>query len=520
MITDELLTYVKSQFKRGVTEDELRKALGSNGGWDEGDIDEAFGIINASDVRTPLNPVPEMTPSKVAQQEIKTPDGSDESKANTENSNVAENESISRQSAEQSTLTQKDYTSMDSPKKGGSKNILLSLVITLVVFGIAGGGAYAYFTYFKAEEHKLPHEVLALSFEAGKSVNSWADNTIYNIDLIIKDVSKSEDSAGDVLEDAGEDEITDDGLMPIVPRLDSLGDVSTSIDLESSTIFDGTEKDNMSFEGNLKINVDTLMGGFNVNMTMLVDVAFVDRKAYFRIPAEAPDVILFFDLAPIKEQWIEIDFSEIIELAEAEAAVNAFEDLAKENIDIEEQLIQTIIKYFSDAEVQRLIDRIFIETESVEVNGVSVYSYSVEPTKEDWREIFNRAIDILATVYMDSLSLPEGFSVGGDLNDLPDFVEEAKGQITDEMLDVFSNIELKLTIGKKDFLVRSTNMKMDYEGNIDGTDMKVSFGFDSNYSQYNKEFDIQAPGTTITIEDAMELLSEGLIKASPSPEDE
>ena len=53
MITEELLTYVKRQMQGSVTEEKLRSTLLSGGGWDEEDISEAFGIINAADAKNP-----------------------------------------------------------------------------------------------------------------------------------------------------------------------------------------------------------------------------------------------------------------------------------------------------------------------------------------------------------------------------------------------------------------------------------------------------------------------------------
>ena len=62
MITQELLGYIRTEFTKGKTREEIRGALISGGGWSEDDLNEAFRTI----IPMPSVILPEGKPSQPA----------------------------------------------------------------------------------------------------------------------------------------------------------------------------------------------------------------------------------------------------------------------------------------------------------------------------------------------------------------------------------------------------------------------------------------------------------------------
>lgn len=190
MISEELLSYIRSQQEQGVSNEDIKKALRAKGGWDKSDLDEAFNVID---------------------------DDSGNSKGKT---------SSARQSQSETAQT---------PSGGALKSVLLIVGVVVGAGAVVGGAAAAYM--YLGGEDRAPEEVLASAYTNLLSVSSLAyDGTV---------TAETKDGAASYeLSAAG---VTDVGKTLVDTTMRT--DVSvTWNEGESNSFFRGTSENSIEFE--------------------------------------------------------------------------------------------------------------------------------------------------------------------------------------------------------------------------------------------------------------------------------
>jgi hypothetical protein len=172
MANQELNNYIHAQVQRGMGEEEIRKTLVQNG-WGQADIDTAFSIVKpkpaaaAHPAPAQTNVQPSVQPQAVAQQpaiNMRQPEPVDifDIDGSTATTQPNMQSPMQSQSAMQPGMPAK-LESQPVTMAGNSKpefkdglsmkaKILIFGAIGLVVAGLAAGGVYAYFSFYRSPE--------------------------------------------------------------------------------------------------------------------------------------------------------------------------------------------------------------------------------------------------------------------------------------------------------------------------------------------------------------------------------
>ena len=250
--------------------------------------------------------------------------------------------------------------------------------------------------------------------------------------------------------------------------------ISAESEGETSTVFlnmqENTDKTDIENpKSDIKFDAELEMEGmsFSVGAEMK---ALGQKDIYFRIttiPALPFLDMLGIDFDQIKNQWIKID-------------EEYFENSLNQN-----EVGQEIIELFSDKEILIIGEELADE----KIDNINCYHYLVSLNKEELGIIVPELLEI---VMQGNLSLEE--------------LSEAEKQETlnemisnfDKFLDKIGDINFKVWIGKKDkqfyqFQIQKEINAGELYGEDMGIDGNVNIDFKMNFSEFNKEMDIQSP---------------------------
>ena len=250
--------------------------------------------------------------------------------------------------------------------------------------------------------------------------------------------------------------------------------ISAESEGETSTVFlnmqENTDKTDIENpKSDIKFDAELEMEGmsFSVGAEMK---ALGQKDIYFRIttiPALPFLDMLGIDFDQIKNQWIKID-------------EEYFENSLNQN-----EVGQEIIELFADKEILIIGEEFGDE----KIDNINCYHYLVSLNKEELAIIIPELLEI---IMQNDLSFEE-FSEAEKQETLNEMISNF-----DEFLKKIGDINFGVWIGKKDkqfyqFQIQKEINAGELYGEDMGIDGNVNIDFKMNFSEFNKEMDIQSP---------------------------
>jgi hypothetical protein len=244
---------------------------------------------------------------------------------------------------------------------------------------------------------------------------------------------------------------------------------------ETSTVFlnikeDTDKTDPENPKSDIKFDAELEMEGMSFSLGAEMKV-LGQEDIYFRIttiPALPFLDMLGIDFNQLKDQWIKID-----------------EEYLGNALSQNEEIGQKVIELFADREIL-IVEEEFADEK---INDINCYNYLVSLDKEELSIIIPELLEI---VMQDSLSLEE-LSEADKQETLNEMISSF-----DEFLNKVGDINFKVWLGKKDKqfyqfqIEKEINAGELYEEDM-GIDGNVNIDFKMNFSELNKEMDIQSP---------------------------
>ncbi len=417
MITEELLSYIRKEITDGSTKEQITEIL-TTSGWTTPDIEEAFVKIGAS--------------YKVEEQADAETIVAQETKVDVSNQltdEVNNNEVEPSSPVETASVDASQYNNIEVHK---SKKWVIFTLVVLFISVIGAGSVYAYFSFYK----KLtPYEVLTRMVKASKQIGTSKFNTDLSMNL-----QTSLNSKGS-------------GISKVNLELKSKGSQNT------------TNPKDAKMDSNINININASYGFFAVNFELDLDMKVIDNVVYVRLN-KVPNLPIPIDFSKIVGKWIKIDnteFSKVADQASIKSSdMNKLLSNTKKN---KEKIIAEMVSFVKGK--KQIINRSFVNENDEKIGDVSVYHYVVKVSPDDVKTLFDKMVDIIKSVNPDSI-------------DIAKIDKFKKSDNFNKMIDMLSNIDSQMWIGKKDFLPYKTSIKL----NLVDEKFEVPSG---NKKQYDKE---------------------------------
>ena len=266
MIDQQLLDYIKKELGMGVSKEEIKNILLSNG-WQDNDIEEVFNFKEPSEEIIPNN-IPrqsDVNPVSLSEQPL--------------SSNLPE------------TKLSEDVISTKSSKK--PLKIIISIILALMLIG---GSVFAYFYYFES-----PERIVAKMLENMSNVKSLE----YKGQMAVEVETLTTSSISYFLEKAD----------------NSKEKQKESALLDLSGSFDINNLDSPKLVSSIKITSDVIEE--NTEASIIIN----DEVYYFKL-TDIPNI--FFDASFLEDKWVSVDLKEIKKYLEEEGKGEDVEEFEKQ----------------------------------------------------------------------------------------------------------------------------------------------------------------------------------------------
>ncbi|MEX0673005.1 MAG: hypothetical protein WDZ82_03100 [Candidatus Paceibacterota bacterium] len=417
MITNKLLSYIKDERARGVSEAQIRKTLMAQGGWHQDDLKEAFQAVQKSVAQKDTPQKSAKAPaSQSAAKQASASRVSDPIKKNKKDEKFGKD--LDSQSESMQT-NRKQQAVIPSHSSVGRK-VVLFLVALLVFVGVAVGGVAAYTSIIGGVNEDLSKdEILSSAF------SNFSDATSLEYEAVLTVESGIDGSRPHSLR------VSADGVSSMGAAFSDLT-MQHKVSVESET--DGQEQ-----------------GGSLIDTE--VEMRLVDKILYFYVE-HAPEMTRVF--LPISEQqWLRSP--EVVASgrtgSESGIGLDGFKDEATRRFVIDSVKLAREHRVYSITEI-----------EEERINGEGVHAFSIRFHPQNIEVFFN---DVVAMVY--------------EREDLPDEVresvitwaerkiqlsEEERAQEIERIKQVTDNLETEIMIGKRDMLPR--RIRISFDGDVPG----------------------------------------------------
>lgn len=394
MIAPELKKYVIDATQAGITRDIMQSQL-LTAGWSVSEIAKAFQEIEQPVVISQVTPVFQNGPA----------------------GNFA--------------TTQKNPQSL--------KKIIIG-VICLVILGLGGGGAYAYYTgYFVS-----PEKVSTQAFTAMKDNKSVSFDSTLTID------------ASD--------------MKDMIPA--GISDKATIVFKGS---YDLSNIDLPKFQGDIDVQSGMFGAGFGMR---LINNIFYGELTKLKIP----DVPLPVDLNQYLNKWYSFDYTSIKDSPFAESIPTGDAQSLMLTFTPEQKL--KIEEIYRNAHLIKNVQKLKME----KIDGVYSYHFSFELDQEGVKKYFVDVINFMSSV---------------DTQDSQNVFKEIETEQFDRMLSTVNNFSGEVWIGRSDNLLRKLAFSFDIQDK-DLLPGALKFSYVSSYTDWNKPIDIQAPAESVDIKSLLE----------------
>jgi hypothetical protein len=325
-------------------------------------------------------------------------------------------------------------------KKSQSLKKIIIGFICLVILGLGGGGAYAYYTgYFVS-----PEKVSTQAFTAMKDTKSVSFDSTLTID------------ASD--------------MKDMIPA--GLSDKATMV-IKGS--YDLSNTDVPKFQG----DVDMQSGMFSTAFA----IRFLNNILYGELTKlRIPDVPLPVDMNQYVNKWYSFDYTSIKDSPFAESIPTGDVQSLMLTFTPEQKL--KIEEMYKNAHLIKNVQKLKME----KIDGVYSYHFSFELDQEGVKKYFIDVMNFMGSV---------------DTQDSQNVFKEIETEQFDRLLSTVHNFSGEVWIGRSDNLLRKLAFSFDIQDK-DLLPGALKFSYVSSYTDWNKPIDIQAPAESIDIKSLLE----------------
>jgi len=509
VVTEELISYIKSQLDSGMEKNEIIRILKSQGGWEDSDIAEAFfkieppkvPVVEPSRGVEPLRidnvlEKPAVTSFQKSSLSVIQPVRSLQ-KDSLLGNNVLEAQGAHNVAQTKNQIVQEKNNSdsilgqVSKEKKGGSKKIISVVVVVLVLLGLFGAVAYGYNTYFKTPK---PIDLLLESAVKGMKVTNARNKSSFNLDLKVETGGGTTSKA-----------TTFGNPFPG-------SKISFGFQVSSDIGFNSLDPLNQKTDGSLSFGLKGSTNGLQVNFDGAADVKMVDNILYLRLRDLTP--FMEFDWSEYQNKWIKIDLENVM----PGIGFN-LEELSAIQTEQEEKNKEALQKIFSNPIVIEIINRSGKVEKVKDEKGNKEYQLTLQISKEDWKTLIKEFLKEYKASY--SALLDEKIQEVAGSSDAPSseevFAEIEKGIDSEEAGKAFEVLE-KLTIqewiNKETMLSRKSVMSWKFEGLTieDKNSGKVTIDGDlsgENVVDYSAVIEVIPPTDAIPLMDFIKEVTKG-----------
>ena len=489
MVTEELISYIKSQLDSGLERNDIVKILKSQGGWQETDIADAFAQIGKD--KLPNNNHQKVG-GEMSKPIITDQQTSQENDSTDKDMLKVQEERDKTQTSQQSSQGGHHPDSIlgqasKKEKGGGSKKKIILVVVVIVLLGVFAGAAYGYFTYFKN-----PKPITLLMQTAAKgmevTVAKETGNLKFGLDIVVDSDSDS----------AIEDLFTNDKTS---------FEYLVSYDME----YDISDVANQKVDGFLTFGLDGDMGLETVNFDGTVDVKMVDNIVYLQLRDTTPFMEL--DLREYEDRWIEIDLENIM----PGIGIDMTELMATQG-EQQEKIKEAMKELLGNKEIVEIINRSGQIKDTKDANGNNEYHLTFQINKEDWKELIKQFMITykdLAIEMVEEEMQSKGYS-GYEEPTMEEIFAELETNLESEeagmVFEVLEKIIVELWITKDTMLTRKSSMLLDAPGIKIEDEYSGEITVDINFSgesetDYDVTVEVIPPEETTPVQEFIEEVS-------------
>lgn len=337
-----------------------------------------------------------------------------------------------------------------STKNGSLKTFIVTFLLLLIIFG---AGTFAYLSYFKILP---PQTVLANMMSALRNVNTLE----YKIEASVEGATCTDMEYS--FEENQESKCNAKKPFSNTTTISGISDIS---------VFTNPIHQLTLTSDNTLPNED----GLSEKAMIQIDLISLQKALYIKVSNLVFPLASFFDTTTFINKWVLIDIAGVQkELLGTDPSSNT-ELISKEKA-------ERIRDVFLDANILSIVD-----TADEVREGIPVYAYSFEVTKEKQKELL---VNVYSILYEDFTE--ENTEISREA------IEEA---VAENIKDL-GVIKGELWIGKKDFLpykIVITPSMMMRDGTFEVTDANIS----SEFKNYNVPVTVNPPSSVVTFEEVM-----------------
>ena len=483
MVTQDLITYIKTLQDKGVSREDITSKL-VEGGWASVDVEEAINKVGGSNL--PVKDVEKVTavPTQSESNTVMSQDNTRSSQAN----NVKEVVSPQMNTG---------YDSSDAHQI----HYGTVLVTVLVLLFISGGLVFGYNAFFQKD--LSAHEVIVQMLEKQNTVLSVRNSTEIEI-------------SGSAMMDG--DKMTFDTLV------------------DSTSAYDSHDLQNIKLEGSISIGSNYAVPGAGVDFSGVFDYKYVDNTIFFRVRDVSP-LPIPVDISEYTEKWYDLNLEAIGELIGEDFDI---QKIIEDGYVQAETFNTTFIRMINKPEVKEFINRVFVPGANETVDGVKTYKYDIVLSQDDWSMLIDNFYEVLMLQLSESQSFlatellesADGYTyavleeLGNELES--NYNEFITSGMYSETLAILENTHFTIWVGKADSYLRKMEVVLNLESFHPVPEVSLDFLFRTTQelSDYNKEIDVVAPDDSTpvlalfqslvldSLEDAKNSANEAAVKAN------
>jgi hypothetical protein len=474
MITEELLTYVRTQLGRGATREDIRATLTRDGGWTDSDVNEVFDQLAQAESSAQSNTEP--TPATPTPQTIQTPAG-------TTDTTTAE-----------ATRTQAVDTNASDTKSSATEqgSLVKTLVVSLIVLvGLAGTAYAGYLGYqYYQDSQWTPSSLIAASMIQMQSVTSYYSST----DMVLEGRARVDGDSMDTQD------------LPYTG-------MTMDMTIQGGGWSDVSNTSEPKFTGSSSLDLSVATDDDFMTMKFGASVEFILSGLTYYIRFNEVPAIPFVDLEPLEGRWVKIDIESLAETFPLGSEMSSM-DLTSEISEQQKKMYAKIAQKFASEDMAALLDRSFTIVGKANVGGVEAFHLKGSLSTEDWKMLIRSWMEVAIEIYAEE-ELP-GLSVDlAKMQDPEEMLAEINEMLADkefnEFLDVLKNAEFNVWIGIEDKYLRRFELSWSTEGmSVDAMIFDASMMLEARYSGFNESVVLNLPSDTISAMEAFELIAPSL----------
>ncbi len=505
MVTEELISYIKSQLEAGLERNEIVKVLKSQGGWQETDIADAFAEIGkeklpnidhqkvGGEMSKPsaVSEDKSIITGKQAVQPVQQNDSTNKDmlRAQEEQSGIQPVQAQSVQPTQETHHPDSILGQVAGQKKGGGgKKAITTIIFIIVLLGGCAGGVYGYYTYFT---NPKPLDLLLASAAKSMEVTVAKEKGNFEFGLNME-INDEENTA--------------------MQNFFVSDKTSFNYLVSYDVAYDTSDTANQKVDGALTFGVTGNMGFMEVNFDGALDMKMVDNVIYLRLRDTTP--FMEFDLSEYEDRWVEIDLENIM----PGIGIN-IEDLMATQEEQQEEVEKMLKKLLSNSNIVEIINRSGKVEKEKDVNGNEEYKLTLQINKEDWKILIKEVMAVSKDLIVETMEQemqnsiqypgyeePSPEEIFAEINTAIDSEEAGK------IFEILENFTIQTWIAKDTMLTRKTVFSLKAEGITieDEYTGKITIGVNltgESEVDYDVVVDVVSPEDTTPLQEFIEEVS-------------